>query len=124
MGTEFLYRGSGSHAENLAASKFDCSASGEREVVMALRISQLRKATPDIVESINRLLPQLSSKGVSFTTEELELGLRQSNFRLYVAQDPQDSIIGMGIIFFIWRPEGWMSEIHSVVVSDIYRGRE
>jgi len=78
-------------------------------------------------KAINRLLPHLSLTAPPITLEELHQGLRQSNFYLFVAEDDtkghDENLVGMALIYFIWRPEGWTGSIHCVVVDEEYRGQ-
>ncbi len=78
------------------------------------------------VSGINRLLPQLSRKAKPITLDQLNNGCGQSGFYLYVARDADantsDNIVGMALIYFVWGPDGWHSEIHAVVVDENHRG--
>jgi len=83
------------------------------------------------VDGINKLLPQLSKKAKPITLGWLlcACGRRTSSLRrscLYVARDTEvytsDSIVGMALIYFVWGPDGWHSEIHAVVVDENHRG--
>jgi len=82
-----------------------------------------------LVESCNRLLPQLTddperAASAAYVIEMLE----QPNFHLLMVFDPEreedrDRAIAMACIYFVRRPEGWTGEIHSVVVDENYRGQ-
>lgn len=78
-------------------------------------------------KAINRLLPHLSSTALPITLDELEQGLQQPNFYLFVVEDStkdhDENLVGMALIYFIWRPEGWIGSIHCVVVDEEYRGQ-
>lgn len=80
----------------------------------------------EAVQAINPLLLQLSAKAEPITKEHLKFGLGQRNYFLLVAKDcsaEKPVWAGMGLIYFSWRPEGWIGWIHSVVVDHEYRGK-
>lgn len=87
-----------------------------------IKIRQLNYPDPKIVVSINNLLPQLAKSLDEPTQLDLEEGLKQKNFHLFLAEDEKSGeIVGMGVIFFLWRPQGWMGEIHTLVVDQHHR---
>lgn len=88
-----------------------------------IKIYELTSSDPKVIDAINNLLHQLSQSASDTTAEFLEEGLKQKNFFIFLAEDDKiNEIIGMGIIFFVWRPEGWMGQIHSLVVDQKRRG--
>lgn len=77
---------------------------------------------------MNHLLRQLSENAKLISWEDfLAMVGSQKNFFFFAAKDNSmpypDDMVGMAVIFFIQRPEGWLGEIHSVVVDKLYRGR-
>ncbi|TSC82713.1 MAG: hypothetical protein G01um101419_498 [Parcubacteria group bacterium Gr01-1014_19] len=81
-----------------------------------------------VAEGINCLIPVLSRNAESISAGDLEYILSQSNFHLIFAMDDvwpdfTRQVVGMALIFFVQRPEGWLGQIHSVVVDKSYRGQ-
>ncbi len=84
-----------------------------------------------VARSINDFMPDLSKSAEPISAADLESILRQSNFHLIFAIDDSfivddslvDRVVGMAVIFFTNRPEGWLGQIHSVVVDKNYRGQ-
>ncbi|MDP1718870.1 MAG: GNAT family N-acetyltransferase [bacterium] len=74
---------------------------------------------------INSLVKDLSKNAEPITVEELERGIKQPNFHLMAVWEDKTwpEIFGMAVIFFVWRPEGWTGQIHSVVVGKQHRGK-
>lgn len=78
--------------------------------------------------AINRLLPQLSRSARPLHYSELASMTQQDDCYLFLAKDDTkvdiaESVVGMALIFFVQRPEGWLGQIHSVVVDKLYRGQ-
>ena len=63
-----------------------------------IKISELTEATPSVLESINQLLPQLSSKASSLTMDQL-LELTSSDSTLvFLCSNAADEITGTAYI--------------------------
>lgn len=90
------------------------------------KLTQFFRADEEIVSGMNCLLAQLSENSQSIVLEDLNQALENPHFVVYLATDKvQDRhrIVGMALIFFQWRPSGWLAEIHDVVVDKDYRGQ-
>jgi len=90
--------------------------------------SHLQYFRKNYEEGINKLLTQLSSNAIPIDGEDFALNIFKWNSFFYLAIDSDDAgggpkIVGMALIFFQYRPEGWLGEIHSVVVDNAYRGQ-
>ena len=88
-----------------------------------IRISQLTEATPSVLESINQLLPQLSSKASLLTVDQL-LELTSSDSTLvFVCSNAVDEITGMLSLVIMRIPTGTKAWIEDVVVDSKSRGQ-
>lgn len=88
-----------------------------------IKISELTEATPSVLESINQLLPQLSSKASSLSMEQL-LELTSSDSTLvFVCSNAVDEIIGMLSLVIMKIPTGRKAWIEDVVVDSKARGQ-
>jgi len=92
-----------------------------------IEIKRLTEDDANYFGAVNRLLKQLSEKAPEISKSDLRYAAMQTHTYLFLAIDTEksgdDSVVGMALIFFSWRPEGWLGEIHSVVVDSAYRGR-
>lgn len=82
----------------------------------------------EYVRAINRLIAKLSKNAQPIHDGELMTMVGQGNFYLFLAKDDtkitvSEAVAGMAVIFFVSRPEGWLGQIHSVVVDENYRGQ-
>jgi ribosomal protein S18 acetylase RimI-like enzyme len=74
------------------------------------------------IEDIHRLLPQLSPACQLPSEETVANHVLDPQTNLVLLQPHLESHVrAMGFIFFQWRPEGWMSEIHTMVVDQQFR---
>ena len=81
-------------------------------------------ATPEVVESIARLLPLLSSSAPAPTAEELSQIVGSPATTLFLARDPETSrIVGTLTLALFRAPTGIRAWIEDVIVSEEVRGR-
>ncbi len=87
-----------------------------------MKIYRAKEATPQLIEALGRLLPQLSSSATTVTTEHLDNLLSNSNTHLLVAEI-DGTIAAMLSLVVVDIPTGRKAWIEDVVVEDIFRGR-
>jgi len=94
-----------------------------------IEIKRIKKESASrALRSINGLLPQLSPSGKAapLTLKELDECLDNKNFYLFAATDSikigEESIVGVGSIFFQRNLGRWIAEIHDIVVATDQRG--
>lgn len=77
------------------------------------------------VDRVNKLLTQLTdSRPLSrkeFTSAITNLYTSWLLAAKNISRQKPDDLVGMGLIIFMWRPEGYLAEIHSLVVDEEYR---
>ena len=86
-----------------------------------MRVERVTEATPELVETIRRLLPQLTEARTPPTLEQLEETV--SNQTLLVALDDDGTILGT-LTFVLYRvSSGLKGRIEDVIVDRAARGR-
>lgn len=90
-----------------------------------MRIVEVTAVTPETVEAIGQLIPQLSSSAVIPTAKHLENLIASSAARLLVARDPNqnDRIVGTLTLVLFRIPTGLRAWIEDVVVDESARRR-
>jgi len=88
-----------------------------------IKISELTEATPSVLESINQLLPQLSSKASSLSMEQLLELISSDSTLVFVCSNAADEIIGMLSLVIMKIPTGRKAWIEDVVVDSKARGQ-
>ena len=88
-----------------------------------IKISELTEATPSVLESINQLLPQLSSKASSLSMEQLLELISSDSTLVFVCSNAVDEIIGMLSLVIMKIPTGRKAWIEDVVVDSKARGQ-
>jgi len=87
-----------------------------------MEIKQLTKVTPEVVQAIDKLIPQLSKYITSPSLDDLEKIIHSGNTILFIAEE--NGIIVGTLAFVTYRiPSGIKSWIEDVVVDSDYRGR-
>lgn len=87
-----------------------------------MEIYEIKIITPQLAESIARLLPQLSANAAIPSIEEMEILLADNNSHLYVAE--QDGVVaGMLSLVIVNIPTGRKAWIEDVVVDGGFRGK-
>ena len=90
-----------------------------------MRIVEATAVTPEIIQSIGQLIPQLSSSAAIPTTNDLESLVASSSAILLVARDPNrnDRIVGTLTLVLFRIPTGVRAWIEDVVVDKPARRR-
>ncbi len=91
---------------------------------MDLYIEVVDKPTKKVLETVNKLLPQLSKRSEEITLSDLEEILDQPQFYLFLAYC-DGNIVGMATFFFqktFTKPQGF-GHVEDVVVDNNYRNR-
>ncbi len=88
-------------------------------------IEQVREVTAELVEAMNRLIPQLTTHHAAPSSRDLEQLLRSEASLLFVARwlDAQNRIVGTLTLVLYRVPTGLHARIEDVVVDQAYRGR-
>lgn len=81
------------------------------------------KVTPELLNSLNILLPQLSSNAKQLTTERLQALLNCPTTRLYTLRDEEGTIRGTATLSFQELLTGTKAWVEDVVVDETARGR-
>jgi ribosomal protein S18 acetylase RimI-like enzyme len=88
---------------------------------MNVEIEAVTQATSDLIESLNRLLPQLSSSAESLTLNDVEWMVNSDVVTLYVARH-EGRIVGTLTLAVFAIPTGRRAWIEDVVVDESARG--
>ena len=88
-----------------------------------MNIYRTRVVTTELVEALNRLLPQLSSSAQTPDAESIEKLLKNDNTHLFVAEEG-GVIAGMLTLAVVELPTGRKAWIEDVVVDAEFRGRK
>jgi len=86
-------------------------------------VHELTTADPDVLASLNRLLPQLSSSAAPVSPAELAEIVASDASRLLVARDADGSVLGAMTLVVFRIPTGVRAWIEDVVVDGDARGR-
>ena len=87
-------------------------------------VEELRSVTPDVVESLRRLLPQLSSSAPPPTVEDVTAMADSPATVLFVARNgPSGDVVGSLTLALFRIPTGMRAWIEDVVVDEAARGR-
>lgn len=85
------------------------------------QIAVVSEATPDILEAINRLMPQLTSSPKVLSRADLEALIASPSAVLMIARSNHD-LSGMLTLGWFAAPTGLRAFIDDVVVDERYRG--
>ena len=88
-----------------------------------MNIYRIRAVTAELVEALERLLPQLSSSAQTPDAESVEKLLTNDNTHLLVAEEG-GTIAGMLTLAVVELPTGRKAWIEDVVVDGEFRGRK
>jgi ribosomal protein S18 acetylase RimI-like enzyme len=88
---------------------------------MMLRVETVHDATDELVDALNRLLPQLSSTATTLTLTELREFLESSSTTLFVARGG-GTVVGTLTLVVFRIPTGLRGWIEDVVVDASARG--
>ena len=89
----------------------------------AVQVEEVREVTPHLVETIERLVRQLSSSASSPGREELEEIVASPASRLLVARDGEGRLVGTLTLALFRIPTGLRAWIEDVVVDEEARGQ-
>jgi ribosomal protein S18 acetylase RimI-like enzyme len=87
-----------------------------------LVIEPVREVTPELVEALARLIPQLSRSRPP-DDAALRVILAQRDTSLLIARDEQGAILGTLTLLIGWTPTGAKAVIEDVVIDAAARGR-
>ena len=87
-----------------------------------ITIFPLKKIESETVNSINLLLPQLSSRARKVSRTHLSRVVDPKNGTIFLVRDGK-KIIGMGAVIWVHIPLEFYARIEDVVVDSAYRGR-
>ncbi len=91
-------------------------------MITVARLAKFAKTNPQVLDRINVLVRQLSSRAKLLTAATLSRMLENKNLELWVMRDGE-KIIGMGSLV-IWRAVvGVRSRIEDIVIDEAYRGK-
>jgi ribosomal protein S18 acetylase RimI-like enzyme len=88
-----------------------------------MRIERVSEASDELVEAVERLLPQLSSRRSPPNLTELVELTAAPGTSLFVARDDGEAIVGMLTLVLYRVPTGLRGWIHDVVVDESARGQ-
>ena len=91
-------------------------------VMPALDIAVAQSVTPDLLDALHHLVPQLSSSASPITPEELAEIVDAPATMLFVAYDEDGEIVGSLTLVLFRIPTGLRAWIEDVVVDDDARG--
>ncbi len=88
---------------------------------MSVVVEVAEVATQELLDGVNRLVPQLSSTAHAMTHEQLERMINSPCVKLFVAKS-EGQIVGMLTLAMFAIPTGLRAWIEDVVVDDASRG--
>jgi ribosomal protein S18 acetylase RimI-like enzyme len=88
---------------------------------MKVDVEAVTSATPELIDGLNKLLPQLSSNAALLTLDALEQIIQSDAVTLYVAQHDGEVVGSLTLVIFAI-PTGWRAWIEDVVVDASSRG--
>jgi|ERR1700677_3869464 ribosomal protein S18 acetylase RimI-like enzyme len=88
---------------------------------MNVQIEAATEATAELVESLNRLVPQLSTSAEPLTMEDVERMVGSDVVTLFVARH-DGRVVGTLTLAVFAIPTGWRAWIEDVVVDETARG--
>jgi ribosomal protein S18 acetylase RimI-like enzyme len=88
-----------------------------------INISELTEASSSVLQSINELLPQLSSSAQVISMDRLSELVESDNTIIFLGTDDNDQILGMLSLIVMKIPTGNKAWIEDVVVDQSARGK-
>ena len=90
-----------------------------------MQVQEVDAATPELLEAMQRLVPQLSASARLPDMQALEDLVRDQSSKLIIVREPDESgrIIAMGTLGVYRAPTGVRAVIEDVVVDEAYRGQ-
>jgi ribosomal protein S18 acetylase RimI-like enzyme len=87
-----------------------------------VQVTELTRVTPDALDALARLLPQLSSSAEPVSPDELEEMVRSDASHVLIATDADGHIVGSMTLVVFRIPTGVRAWIEDVVVDEAVRG--
>ena len=88
-----------------------------------INISELTEASSSVLQSINELLPQLSSSAQVISMDRLSELVESDNTIIFLGTDDNDQVLGMLSLIVMKIPTGNKAWIEDVVVDQTARGK-
>lgn len=89
-----------------------------------MSVELVESSSPELVEAMATLIPQLSSSSPALTAEQTERFVSQDSVKLFVYRNPEDKRIeGMLTLVLFYIPTGLRAWIEDVVVLEATRGQ-
>ncbi len=88
---------------------------------MSVRVSVVQESGDDLVEGLNRLLPQLSTTASPLTSAQVDELIRSEASTIFVARDGENIVGSLTLVVFPL-PTGLRAWIEDVVVDESARG--
>jgi ribosomal protein S18 acetylase RimI-like enzyme len=90
---------------------------------VTIAVEEVDRSSPELLEALQRLLPQLSSSASPPSAEQVEQMLDSSATTVLVARDADGRIVGTLTLALFRIPTGVRAWIEDVVVDERARGR-
>jgi ribosomal protein S18 acetylase RimI-like enzyme len=88
-----------------------------------INISELTETSSSVLQSINELLPQLSSSAQVISLDRLSELVESDNTLIFIGTDESGQILGMLSLIVMKIPTGNKAWIEDVVVDQLARGK-
>jgi ribosomal protein S18 acetylase RimI-like enzyme len=88
-----------------------------------INISELTETSSSVLQSINELLPQLSSSAQVISMDRLSELVESDNTLIFIGTDESGQILGMLSLIVMKIPTGNKAWIEDVVVDQLARGK-
>jgi ribosomal protein S18 acetylase RimI-like enzyme len=88
-----------------------------------ITVSEAAEASPEVVEAITRLLPQLSTTAAPPSKEDVAAIIESPATTLFLARDDDGSIVGTLTLALFRIPSGRRAWIEDVIVAEEARGQ-
>jgi ribosomal protein S18 acetylase RimI-like enzyme len=88
-----------------------------------INISELTETSSSVLQSINELLPQLSSSAQVISMDRLSELVESDNTIIFIGTDESGQILGMLSLIVMKIPTGNKAWIEDVVVDQLARGK-
>ena len=88
-----------------------------------MRIDTATTATPELLEGLSRLLPQLNPDLQALTLERLQRIINDPAATLLVVRDDEDAIVGTAAVLVYTTPAYVKSRVEDVVIDEHSRGK-
>jgi len=94
----------------------------KRTQTMTISVTSVSNVTSDLVEAMNRLLPELSSSASPLSAEDLHEIVESPATVLFIARSDIQTIVGTLTLVFFRLPTGLRAWIEDVIVGPDARG--